>query len=131
MSIPASRIIAAFAVLCFGLAACDGNERDTKRLEASGQNSRGVRGDVESLENSRQTVVELLRHETYEGAHGPSACGDQCARQTAGFAWAKENDIFEGRACRGDSAAFIEGCRAYADEIKTGALKIEVSKESE
>jgi hypothetical protein len=128
MSMRATRVLAAFVVLCFGLTACDGNRDQAKRLE-SGQNS--VRGDVESLENSRQTVVELLSHQTYDDAHGPSACADQCARQNAGFAWAKENDIYDGRACKGDSAPFIEGCRAYVDEVKTGALKIEVSKESE
>jgi hypothetical protein len=131
MSTRAIRVVAAFAVLCFGLAACDADKDRAKGSADGHQQSGGVRGDVESLENSRQTVVELLRRETYEDARGASACAGQCAGQNAGFAWAKANEIFDGGACRGNSATFIAGCRAYAEEVASRALNVEVSKESE
>jgi hypothetical protein len=48
-------------------------------------------------------------------------CRDErCASHKAGFDWAERNGIADARACvtRND-AAFVEGCRAFADEAVT------------
>lgn len=116
--------------MCALLSACDEN-RDQKRVERGSAKHALIRGDAESLENSRKTAVEALRSRTYENVRHPSRCADDCADHNAGFAWAKRNGIFDEGACIGSSNAFIEGCKAYGEEVEKRAAEFEVSKESE
>jgi hypothetical protein len=124
----AGRRVAALCAVGLMLAACgDDPARRTEQRSNTGR----VRGDAESLDNSRQTAVELLNGLTYEDARGRSACAGSCTSHNAGFAWARVHNIYARPACTGKDAAFIEGCQAYADEVERRAADVEVSKESE
>lgn len=46
---------------------------------------------------------------------GGYPCRNDCADHLAGYAWAEEHGISEADNCDGLSAAFIEGCRVYAE----------------
>jgi hypothetical protein len=54
------------------------------------------------------------------GFLGYACRDDRCSSHKAGFDWAERNGIADARACttRNDPA-FVEGCRAYADEAVT------------
>jgi hypothetical protein len=125
------RRVVALCVVGLMLAACGDDPGRPKRSEHAGQNIGRARGDAESLDNSRQTAVEMLNGLTYEDARGSAACGGSCTSHNAGFAWARENNISTRAACTGKDAAFIAGCQAYADEVESRADAVEVSKESE
>jgi hypothetical protein len=43
-------------------------------------------------------------------------CSPDCAAHAAGYAWAEQHGISEPSECEGDSVAFVEGCRAFAEE---------------
>ncbi|SEL13341.1 hypothetical protein SAMN05428989_1516 [Pseudoxanthomonas sp. GM95] len=45
-----------------------------------------------------------------------SACTQGCSGHEAGYNWAEENGIDDPDDCGGNSASFIEGCEAYAEE---------------
>jgi hypothetical protein len=113
------------------LAACDEGQHRTQVLERKSSPVRLVRGDAESLENSRQSAVEALTRLTYEDLRPRSSCTAGCLNQNAGFAWAKRNGITESGSCRGNNPDFVQGCQAYGEELKKSALDFEVSKESE
>jgi len=55
----------------------------------------------------------------------PCAGGD-CTQDVAGYLWAQQNGITDEDDCTGNSGAFIEGCRVYAqqrdaDDLATAA----------
>ncbi len=58
-----------------------------------------------------------MANQTYEEAEGSADCTVDCSGHDAGFAWAKENDIEDPDECSGNSESFIEGCKAYGEEI--------------
>jgi hypothetical protein len=65
--------------------------------------------------------AEAPRHDPGPRGFLGYACRDaRCASHKAGFDWAERNGITAARACvtRND-AAFVEGCRAYANEAVT------------
>lgn len=43
-------------------------------------------------------------------------CTVDCSGHAAGYEWAEENGIDAPDDCDGNSASFIEGCQAYAEE---------------
>lgn len=47
---------------------------------------------------------------------GGYPCPHDCSENRAGYAWASENNIRDPDNCTGDTGAFIEGCRVYAQE---------------
>lgn len=47
-------------------------------------------------------------------------CTIDCSGHEAGYAWAEENGIDDPDDCDGKSESFIEGCRSYAEEQKSG-----------
>lgn len=51
--------------------------------------------------------------------HGDS-CRDDCSGHEAGYRWAEDNDIDDPDDCGGNSASFIEGCQAWAEEQAQG-----------
>jgi hypothetical protein len=46
---------------------------------------------------------------------GEYPCQGDCAADKAGYRWAAQNRISDPDDCTGDTAAFIEGCRVYAE----------------
>jgi hypothetical protein len=46
---------------------------------------------------------------------GGYPCRDDCSEHQAGYQWAEEHGISDADNCDGLSAAFIEGCRVYAE----------------
>ena len=46
---------------------------------------------------------------------GEYPCPGDCAEDKAGYEWAARNSITDPDNCTGMSAAFIEGCRVYAE----------------
>jgi len=49
----------------------------------------------------------------------PCAGGD-CTQDIAGYRWARQDGIIDPDDCTGNSGAFIEGCRVYAQQRGTG-----------
>jgi hypothetical protein len=47
-------------------------------------------------------------------------CTVDCSGHEAGHRWAEEKGIDDPDDCGGNSQSFIEGCRAYAEEQRTG-----------
>lgn len=54
---------------------------------------------------------------------GGYPCLDDCSENKAGFQWAAENSITDPDNCTGNTAAFIEGCRVYAQDQPARAPK--------
>lgn len=75
---------------------------------------------------SKMELVEKLERNGYDTAHMLSAeqqtfhgysCTDDCSGHQAGYDWAEENSIYDPDDCSGNSESFIEGCRAYGEEL--------------
>lgn len=58
-----------------------------------------------------------MSDQTYEQTEGSEDCTVDCSGHDAGFTWAKEHEIEDPDECSGNSESFIEGCRAYGEEI--------------
>jgi hypothetical protein len=58
---------------------------------------------------------------TYEQVAGSAACTQDCSGHDAGYEWAQENEITDPNDCDGNNNSFIEGCRAYGEEIERRA----------
>lgn len=63
--------------------------------------------------------IKKLSHETFSQAAGPDRCRvDDCSRQEAGFAYAKDHHLTEPSSCWGKGEGdFVEGCRQYGENI--------------
>jgi len=58
-----------------------------------------------------------MRGLTYEEVEGSVDCAQDCSGQASGFAYAQQNDIENDADCNNASDSFVEGCRAYGEEI--------------
>lgn len=48
-------------------------------------------------------------------------CGDDCSGHARGYDWAERRGLTDEDQCRGQSDAFIEGCRAYIEDPYRGS----------
>ena len=75
----------------------------------------------ERIDAAKDRAMDQARDDmsgqTYEQTEGSGDCTVDCSGHDAGFAWAKENEIEDPDQCGGNSDSFIEGCRAYGEEI--------------
>jgi len=53
---------------------------------------------------------------------GEYPCPGDCAEDKAGYDWAARNSITDPDNCTGMTAAFMEGCRVYAERRSPQAL---------
>ena len=71
---------------------------------------------------SEEEVEDVARDDvasySYVDIRGKGACTIDCSGHEAGFEWAKERAIADASDCGGNSASFIEGCEAYAEELE-------------
>ena len=69
---------------------------------------------------ARAAEINKLQHETFAEAAEHDRCADvSCARQEAGFAYAKKNNIANPDGCLGKGDEdFVEGCRQYGEDIE-------------
>ncbi|HYL25000.1 MAG TPA: hypothetical protein VEV21_11450 [Burkholderiales bacterium] len=51
---------------------------------------------------------------------GEYPCPGDCSEDKAGYQWAQRNSIRDPDDCTGTRAAFIEGCRVYAEQQAAG-----------
>ena len=59
-----------------------------------------------------------LAQETFAQAAEPGRCAEGCARQEAGFAYAKAKALTQADDCLGaGDEDFVEGCRQYGEDI--------------
>ena len=58
-----------------------------------------------------------MRGLTYEQVEGSVDCAQDCSDQAAGFAYAQEHEIENDADCNNPSDSFVEGCKAYGEEI--------------
>jgi hypothetical protein len=56
-------------------------------------------------------------------------CTIDCSGHEAGYAWAEDNGIDDPDDCDGNSESFIEGCKSYIEEQKSGDSDEEKSDE--
>jgi hypothetical protein len=69
---------------------------------------------------ARAAEINKLQHETFAQAAKDDRCADvSCARQEAGFAYAKTNNVANPDGCLGKGdEGFVEGCRQYGEDIE-------------
>jgi len=60
---------------------------------------------------------DAMRGLTYEEVEGSVDCANDCSGHNAGFAYAQEHDIDDDAECNSASDSFVEGCKAYGEEI--------------
>jgi hypothetical protein len=60
---------------------------------------------------------DAMRRLTYEEVEGSVDCAKDCSGHNAGFAYAEEHDIEDDAECTSASDSFVEGCKAYGEEI--------------
>ncbi len=83
-------------------------------------------GRYDRANQARDEQIRKLSHETYAQAaqaddpNDPDRCSDvSCAREEAGFAYAKKNGVTNPEACRGKGdGGFVEGCRQYGQDVE-------------
>ena len=75
-------------------------------------------------ERARAAEIRLLAHQSFAQAAESGRCADDCARQEAGFAFAKAHAMTQDNDCigKGDED-FVEGCRQYGEDIDQAYLK--------
>ena len=54
---------------------------------------------------------------------GGYPCRGDCSEEKAGYRWAEQNGITDPDSCTGNTGAFIEGCRVYAQQRSADSLK--------
>lgn len=65
------------------------------------------------------------RRDALDGSRGSFAgegCTQDCSGHEAGYAWAEEKGITDPDHCGGKSWSFIEGCRAYAEQVSSDSV---------
>jgi len=75
---------------------------------------------------ARAEEIRKLSHETFAQAAEHDRCSNvSCARQEAGFAYAKRNHVENPDGCvgKGDED-FVEGCRQYGEDVDEAYRRI-------
>jgi hypothetical protein len=114
--------------MCLLLAsACGPNsEKQNNRQGTSGSTS-DTQSDAsgssapDSAETARQNAIDELEGETYEDVMGSGDCTQDCSGHNAGWEWAKTHEILDPDECSGNSDSFIDGCKAYGEEVERRA----------
>lgn len=60
--------------------------------------------------------AEEMEPEPEDQTFGGYDCLDDCSGHSAGFLWAQEHTLRSALDCEGNSASFVEGCRAYFED---------------
>jgi hypothetical protein len=89
----------------------------------------GCGGQGPAPEDQREDEVADARAEaqadlsgtTYQDVADTSACTEDCSGHDAGYQWAQENEITDPDDCDGNNDSFLEGCRAYGEELERRA----------
>ena len=88
----------------------------------------------ERADTAADTAADNARDEmqgqTYADTEGSDECTQDCSGHDAGFAYAQENEIEDPDQCDGKSESFIEGCKAYGEEIERRAEDARAAVES-
>ena len=104
--------------------ACDQKKDSANRSDGQNQTAPDAASGTDTdtgtgNDAARQDAIDVLSNKTYEDVKGTSDCTDDCSGHNAGFEWAKEHEVFDPEKCTGDSNSFIEGCKAYGEEIES------------
>jgi len=83
----------------------------------------------ELVEAAAEEAADELYGQSYQEVLGDIGCTSDCSGHDAGFAWAQENGVDDPDVCDGNSDSFIEGCRAYGEEIQRRAEEAAVEAE--
>ncbi len=77
-------------------------------------------GRYQRAEQARAAEIDKLQQQTFAQAAEEDRCaGVSCARQEAGFAYAKKNHMANPDWCLGKGdEGFVEGCRQYGEDIQ-------------
>ena len=73
---------------------------------------------LDTSEAAQQSAIDELEDQTYEDVMGSDECTEDCSGHNAGWEWAKKNEMLNPDDCSGDSESFIEGCKAYGEEVE-------------
>lgn len=85
-------------------------------------------GRFDRANAARAKEIEKLSHETFAQAAEEGRCLNvSCAREEAGFAYAKAHNVQNPDGCvgKGDDA-FVEGCRQYGENIEAAYHRLAV-----
>ena len=100
--------------MCLFLATGCGPSGDKR----SGQTDTSKNSVPDAKDAARQNAIDNLEDQTYEDVMGSDACTEDCSGHDAGWEWAKKHEIFDPDECSGNSDSFIEGCKAYGEEVE-------------
>ena len=93
----------------------DGADSGSDKQDSQSDDSQN--NSARSADTARQNAIEALQDQTYEDVMGVGECTEDCSGHNAGWEWAKEHQVFDPDDCSGNSDSFIEGCKAYGEEV--------------
>lgn len=124
----ADRKVWIWASLALGLATFTpllGCARDAQETE-QGVEASSVAGSAETdAEAAAERAEAEVSDTTYADQGQPYGCTDDCSGHEAGYQWANEHEVANPEDCSGNSASFIEGCRARAEAYQEALSKEE------
>ncbi|MFZ1007838.1 MAG: hypothetical protein WAN65_13430 [Candidatus Sulfotelmatobacter sp.] len=97
----------------------NGGARESDKQD--GQSDNSGNGTLDAAEAARQSAIDELEDQSYEDVMGSDECTQDCSGHNAGWEWAKKNQMLNPDDCGGDSESFIEGCKAYGEEVERRA----------
>ena len=85
--------------------------------------------DSKSVDEDETSVIATAQNEladqSYEDVRGTADCTDDCSGHNAGWDWARKNDVQDADNWSGNSDSFIDGCKAYTEELQRKIGEIE------
>lgn len=86
---------------------------------------------AEVADRAEDAAADAVAGTTYADQGAPYGCTDDCGGHNAGYAWAEQNDLTDPDECGGNSASFVEGCRAYGEAYEEAREEALADAESE
>ncbi len=83
---------------------------------ASGQMMASADPPQTVIADPRADEQTLAAPHPYRDRHGAAKCAEDCTVHEAGYKWAALHSLTDASRCSGRTAAFVDGCKAYADD---------------
>lgn len=110
--------------ILLSLIACENQPKRKETYQIVGRNGVTYRVHGPPGLSREQIVADVLRKYpeaaftvTYAPTFYGYQCTGDCSGHQAGYDWAEENSVYDPDDCSGNSQSFVEGCRAYGEEL--------------
>jgi hypothetical protein len=116
-----SVLILVLGFLIAGLiVAGESNQPDNVSMSPADSPLDGGQPALVRIESPPPRYVEPDNFETL--TFGEYPCIPDCAEHEAGYQWGQEHGIRDADNCSGNTGAFMEGCRVYAEEQQPAVI---------